>query len=69
MAGLTAHSLGGGISGVTRAPMLYQLRLVGYGSNDDFYIYVSHARSTSHDSVGGARYAVLSKNSNDAKAG
>jgi hypothetical protein len=63
----TAHSPGGGINGVTRAPMLYQRRPVGYGSNDDFYIYVSHARSASDDSVGDARSAEAQEVRSDAK--
>jgi hypothetical protein len=63
----TAHSPGGGVNGITRAPMVYQLRPVGYGSSDDFYIYVSHARSTSDDSVGDARYAEAQAVRSDAK--
>jgi len=63
----TAHSPGGGVNGVTRAPMVYQLRPVGYGSNADFYMYVSHARSTSDDSVGDARYAEAQAVRSDAK--
>src|SRR5580704_13135325 len=47
-----AHSPGGGVNGVTRAPMVYQLRPIGFGSTNDFYMYVSHARSTSDDSEG-----------------
>ena len=62
-----AHSPGGGVNGVTRAPMVYQLRPVGYGSNFDFYMYVSHARSTSDDSVGDARYAEAQEVRSDAK--
>ena len=62
-----AHSPGGGVNGVIRAPMVYQLRPVGYGSNDDFYFYVSHARSTSDDSVGDARYAEAQEVRSDAK--
>jgi hypothetical protein len=63
----TAHSPGGGMNGVTRAPMVYQLRPAGYGSSDDFYFYVSHARSTSDDSVGDARYAEAQEVRSDAK--
>jgi hypothetical protein len=63
----TAYSPGGGVNGVTRAPMVYQLRPVGYGSNNDFYMYVSHARSTSDDSVGDARYAEAQEVRSDAK--
>ena len=62
-----AYSPGGGVNGVTRAPMVYQLRPVGYGSNDDFYFYISHARSTSDDSVGDARYAEAQAVRSDAK--
>jgi len=64
---ILAHSPGGGINGVTRSPMVYQLRPVGYGSNDDFYFYVSHARSTSDDAVGDARYAEAQAVRSDAK--
>jgi len=63
----SAFSPGGGINGVTRAPMLYQLRPVGYGSNMDLYMYVSHARSTSDDAVGDARYAEAQAVRSDAK--
>src|SRR5580704_10667207 len=52
-----AHSPGGGTNGVTRAPMVYQLRPIGFGTSNDFYMYVSHARSTSDDTDGDARYA------------
>jgi PKD repeat protein len=62
-----AHSPGGGVKGVTRAPMVYQLRPIGSGSSDDFYFYVSHARSTSDDSVGDARYAEAQEVRSDAK--
>jgi hypothetical protein len=37
-------------NGVFRAPMRYQLRPVGYGSNADFYMYVSHYKSGSGSS-------------------
>jgi hypothetical protein len=63
----SAHSPGGGINGVVRAPMVYQIRPVGYTSNYDFYFYVSHARSTSDDSVGDARYAEAQEVRSDAK--
>ena len=63
----SAHSPGGGVNGVTRAPMVYQLRPVGFGPSDDFYFYVSHARSTSDDSVGDARYAEAQEVRSDAK--
>ena len=62
-----AHSPGGGVNGVTRAPVVFQLRPVGYGSNCDFYFYVSHARSTSDDAVGDARYAEAQEVRSDAK--
>jgi hypothetical protein len=62
-----AHSPGGGVNGVVRAPLVYQLRPIGYGSSDDFYLYVSHARSTSDDSVGDARYAEAQEVRSDAK--
>jgi len=63
----TAHSPGGGTKGVPRAPMVYQLRPVGYGTNDDFYFYVSHARSSSDDAQGDARYAEAQELRSDAK--
>ena len=63
----TAHSPGGGVNGVTRAPMVYQLRPVGFGAAADFYMYVSHARSTSDDAVGDARYAEAQAVRSDAK--
>jgi len=62
-----AYSPGGGANGVTRAPMVYQVRPVGFGTNNDFYIYVSHARSSSDDSVGDARYAEAQAVRSDAK--
>ncbi len=62
-----ASSPGGGVNGVTRAPMVYQLRPAGHGSSNDFYMYVSHARSTSDDSVGDARYAEAQAVRSDAK--
>jgi hypothetical protein len=64
---VAANSPGGGINGVTRSPMCYQLRPVGFGSNADFYMYVSHARSTSDDAVGDARYAEAQEVRSDAK--
>jgi hypothetical protein len=63
----SAHSPGGGVNGVTRSPMLYRLRPVDYGSNEDFYFYVSHARSTSDDAVGDARYAEAQEVRSDSK--
>jgi PKD repeat protein len=62
-----AHSPCGGVNGVVRAPMVYRLRPVGAGTNNDFYIYVSHARSTSDDSCGDARYAEAQEVRSDAK--
>ncbi|MEO5717843.1 MAG: hypothetical protein ABIR29_04645, partial [Chthoniobacterales bacterium] len=62
-----AHSAGGGVNGVTRGPLLYQLRPLGYGAGADFYFYVSHARSTSDNSVGDARYAEAQEIRSDAK--
>jgi hypothetical protein len=64
---VAAHSPGGGVNGITRAPMVYQLRPIGYGSNDDFFMYVSHARSTSDDTAGDARYAEAQAVRSDAK--
>ncbi len=34
-------------SGAARAPMRYQIRPVGYGSDADFYMYVSHYKASS----------------------
>jgi PKD repeat protein len=62
-----AHSPCGGVNGVTRAPMVYQLRPIGVGTNNDFYMYVSHARSTSDNSCGDARYAEAQEVRSDAK--
>lgn len=62
-----AHSPGGGVNGVARAPMVYQVRPVGSDSSADFYMYVSHARSSSDDSVGDARYAEAQEVRSDAK--
>jgi len=64
---VAAYSPGGGVNGVTRAPMVYQLRPVGYGTNNDFFFYVSHARSTSDDALGDARYAEAQAVRSDAK--
>ncbi|MFL6568262.1 MAG: hypothetical protein ACJ8LI_03775, partial [Chthoniobacterales bacterium] len=41
-----AFSPGGGTNGVTRAPLVYEIRPISYGAADDFYLYVSHARSS-----------------------
>lgn len=62
-----AHSPGGGSNGVTRAPIVYRLRPASSGSNNDFYVYVSHARSGTDDSVGDARYAEAQQVRSDAK--
>jgi hypothetical protein len=62
----SAHSPGGGTKGVTRGPMVYQLRPIGFGTTNDFYMYVSHARS-GDDSVGDARYAEAQEVRSDAK--
>jgi hypothetical protein len=64
---ISAHSPGGGVNGVARAPMVYQIRPVGSGTNNDFYFYVSHARSTSDDTQGDARYAEAQEVRSDAK--
>ena len=63
----SAHSPGNGTNGITRAPMVYQLRPIGYGAAEDFYMYVSHARSTSDDTLGDARYAEAQAVRSDAK--
>ena len=62
-----AHSAGGGTNGVTRAPLLFQIRPIGFGTTNDFYMYVSHARSTSDNSIGDARYAEAQAVRSDAK--
>lgn len=64
---VAAYSPSNGVNGVTRAPMVYQIRPVGYSSNFDFYMYVSHARSTSDNSFGDARYAEAQELRSDAK--
>ncbi|PWU12232.1 MAG: hypothetical protein C5B50_21910 [Verrucomicrobia bacterium] len=64
---VAAHNVGGGVNGVTRAPMVYLLRPIGFGTTNDFYMYVSHARSTSDNSVGDARYAEAQEVRSDAK--
>ena len=64
---IAAHSPGGGANGIARAPMVYQLRPIGFGTTNDFYFYVSHARSSSDDSVGDARYAEAQAVRSDAK--
>src|SRR5205085_1948096 len=62
-----AYSPGGGTNGVTRGPMVYQLRPLGYGASEDFYFYVSHARGGSDDSLGDGRYAEAQEVRSDAK--
>jgi len=47
--------------------MVYQLRPAGTGTSEDFYFYVSHARSTSDDADGDARYAEAQAVRSDAK--
>ena len=51
---------------VARAPMLYQLRPVGYGSDADFYMYVSHA-SAETNAFADSRYAEAQEVRSDAK--
>ncbi len=62
-----AYNVGGGVNGISRGPMVYQLRPVGMGTNNDFYFYVSHARSGTDNSVGDARYAEAQAVRSDAK--
>ncbi|MFL6530498.1 MAG: hypothetical protein ACJ8KX_08520 [Chthoniobacterales bacterium] len=62
-----AFSPGGGTNGVTRAPLVYQIRPIGYGAADDFYLYVSHARSSTDNTIGDARYAEAQEVRSDAK--
>ncbi len=64
---VAAYNPGGGTNGITRAPMVYQLRPVGSTSRDDFYMYLSHARSSSDNTVGDARYAEAQAIRSDAK--
>jgi hypothetical protein len=47
--------------------MVYCLQPAGFGSNYNFYFYVSHARSTSDDAEGDARYAEAQEVRSDAK--
>jgi hypothetical protein len=63
---VAAFNVGGGVNGAPRSPMCYQLRPLGYGTNCDFYFYVSHARS-GDNSVGDARYAEAQEVRSDAK--
>ena len=62
-----AYNVGGGVNGITRGPMLYQIRPTGFGTNNDFYFYVSHARSGTDNSVGDGRYAEAQAVRSDAK--
>jgi len=64
---VTAYNVAGGVKGVTRSPMCYQIRPLGFSSNCDFYFYVSHARSTSDNAAGDARYAEAQEIRSDAK--
>ncbi len=64
---INAHSYSNGVNGVVRSPMCYRLRPAGYGASYDFYMYVSHARSTSDNGVGDARYAEAQEVRSDAK--
>ena len=63
----TAHSLLVGAPGPDRSPMVYQIRPIGFGTTNDFYFYVSHARSTSDNAQGDARYAEAQEVRSDAK--
>lgn len=44
---ISATTLAFGTSGAARAPLRYQIRPVGYGSDADFYMYVSHYKAGS----------------------
>ena len=61
-----ASSTAGASNGITRAPMVYRLRPIGFGTTNDFYLYVSHARA-GDNSVGDARYAEAQSVRSDAK--
>ena len=63
----TAHNVADGVNGVTRSPMCYQIRPLGFDTNCDFYFYVSHARSSSDNAAGDARYAEAQEIRSDAK--
>jgi hypothetical protein len=67
--GTYAGAAGNGVGGsVPRAPMVYQLRPAGTPNGSaDFYMYVSHARSTSDTATGTARYAEAQEIRADAK--
>ncbi len=62
-----AFSPGGGTNGVTRAPLVYQVRPLGRGITVDFYLYVDHARSSTDNTMGDARYAEAQAVRSDAK--
>ncbi len=64
---MAAFSPGGGTNGVTRAPLVYQLRPLGRGTTEDFYLYVDHARSSTDNTMGDARYAEAQAVRSDAK--
>ena len=53
-------------NGVTRAPLVYQVRPIGFGTNYDLFLYVSHARA-SDNTAGDARYAEAQAVRSDAK--
>ena len=53
-------------NGITRSPMVYQLRPVGFSAVNDFYVYVSHARA-SDNTAGDGRYAEAQSVRSDAK--
>jgi hypothetical protein len=63
----SAYSPGGGTNGADRGPLLIHLRPIGFGTNDDFYMYVSHARDGTDDAEGDARYAEAQEVRSDAK--
>jgi hypothetical protein len=47
---ISATTLAFGTSGAARAPIRYQIRPAGYGSDADFYMYVSHYKAGSDSS-------------------
>jgi len=47
--------------------MVYRIRPIGFGTTNDFYMYVSHARAGTDDTVGDARYAEAQEVRSDAK--
>ncbi len=54
-------------SGVARSPLVFRIRPVGFQSDADFYMYVSHAVDGSDNSVGDARYEEAQEVRSDAK--